>query len=285
MEKMHVSSPVAKQPRTAKTPALSPLRRSESVNLSNSNTLDDMGEEKSRRTAATLHATTSSPNLSQDQTTRHPRGHKVKTLDEIWKAMDSQDFLRLTDTLALNDVWVQPVAVEEYGKGAVATVRFREIVDAPHIKAREVDCTFMLDDLLKMLYLNDCLQWDMQNEERPSYDDWLKEKSAACVRAKGIDTDRVKLCSFIINEDERFSFFPEILHGRYGIFFRKICYHSYRSDDKTKFVNPAMIKCKAAKGSFEYIIEARVFPLPFNYSEMTCDVVNRVAVLKNRAAK
>lgn len=202
---------------------------------------------------------------------KHPKGHKVRKLEEVWKVMDSQDFLHLTDTLTLGDVWVQPTGVES-SRGNYATISFKQIVAAPHIKFRDASCKMSLDDLTKMLYLNDCIQWDIQNVEHLSFEDWLNDKTSVCVKAKGVEkgTDRSALCHFIITEDRGFSFYPAFLHGSCGIFFRKICYHSYGNEDvenksietDVKLENPSMIKCKGAKGTFEYIIEARIFPLP-----------------------
>ena len=229
-------------------------------------------EEEKSRLMATHHPKSSPiPQMREtvDQVTRHPKGHKVRDLAEVWKVMDSQDFLHLTDTLTLGDVWVQPTAVLS-SKGAFATVSFKQMVAGPHIKFRDASCKISLDDLTKMLYLNDCVQWDLQNLSYLSFEDWMKEKSSICVKAKGMEegSDRAKLCHFIITEDRDFSFYPSFLHACNGIFFRKICYHSYKSgEDTMKINNPSMIKCKGTKGTFEYIIEARVFPLPDKWFE------------------
>lgn len=243
-----------------KTPQ-STLQRTESVDLASS--LTEEGE-RSRR-IATRPISSPVPRMGEvDQGTKHPRGHKVRELAEVWKVMDSQDFLHLTDTLTLADVWVQPTAVVT-SKGAFATVSFKQMVAGPHIKFRDASCKMSLDDLTKMLYLNDCVQWDLQNMEHLSFDDWMKEKSSICVKAKGMEegTDRAKLCHFIITADRDFTFYPSFLHGCNGIFFRKICYHSYKNgEDALKINNPSMMKCKGTKGTFEYIIEARIFPLP-----------------------
>ena len=246
---MSMLKPAAKMAKT--TPTSSPLTRTASVGLVNTEE-----EEKNRRTPSLQ---TSTP----EQTTKHPKGHRVRDVKDVWKIMDSQDFLHLTDTLALGDVWVQPLGVES-SKGAFATVKFIQIVEGPHIKYRYASCKLSLDDLTKMLYLADCLNHDLQRVDRLSFEDWLNDKSALCVKAKGIEegSDRGKLCHFIITEDSTFRFYPLHLRGDSGIFFRKICYHSYKSDDVDKIENPSMIKCKATKGSFEYIIEARIFPFP-----------------------
>lgn len=254
---MSLSKPVMKHPRTSKSPNPTTLQQSESLNPSFLGTEE---VEKNRRIASPQ---VSSAVTSVNPRTKHPRGHKVNILSDTWKVMDAQDFLRLTDTVTLGDVWVQPLSVVS-AKGGYGTIAFKQIVDAPHIKWRDTTCKLSLEDLTKMLYLNDCIQWDIQNVERLSFDDWLKEKSSICVKAKGMDegSDRGKLCNFILTEDREFTFYPVCLHQCCGIFFRKITYHSYKNMDEIKLENPSMIKCKGAKGTFEYIIEARIFPLP-----------------------
>ena len=196
---------------------------------------------------------------------RHPKGHKVHKIEDIWKIMDSDNFLRVTDTVALSDVWVQPLSVEPSTTG-ISNVTFKQVIFAPHIKQRDATCKMSLDDILKMLYLNDCLQHDMQGMARPSFDDWLKDKSSRCVRALG-PTDgcnRSRLCDFIIRNDESFSFYPPFLKSTFSVFFRKTCYHSYKTEnkDEAKLSNPAIMKCCALRGKFEYVLEARIMPLP-----------------------
>lgn len=267
MEKMSVLKPVMKQARTPRNPGPSTLVRCPSVDMSQ---MGEMSQEEERsRLIGSLR--TSSTAVPTTQTLeKHPKSHKVRELAEIWKTMDSQDFLHLTDTLTLGDVWVQPVAVAP-AKGAYAMVTFKQMVLAPHIKFRTADCKMSLDDVMKMLYLNDCLQFDMRNIERLSYDDWVKEKSSLCVKAKGMEegSNRAKLCNFIITEDREFTFYPSYLHGRFGIFFRKTYYHSYKcGDDMVKMVNPSMIKCQSVKGNFEYILEARIIPLPDEWFDL-----------------
>ena len=256
---MSLSKPVMKQPRTQQKALPTTLQRAESAD-----TVTE--EERTRRIATRRPISSPIPQTTgeADQGMRHPRGHKVRELAEVWKVMDSQDFLHLTDTLTLGDVWVQPTAVLS-SKGAFATVSFKQMVAGPHIKFRDASCKMSLDDLTKMLYLNDCVQWDLQNLAHLSFEDWMKEKSSICVKAKGMEegSDRAKLCHFIITEDREFTFYPSFLHSCNGIFFRKICYHSYKNgEDTLKIDNPSMMKCKGTKGTFEYIIEARVFPLP-----------------------
>ena len=41
----------------------------------------------------------------------HPKGHKVHLLSEVTKLMDAEEYLRVSDTNVLNDVWNIPVGV------------------------------------------------------------------------------------------------------------------------------------------------------------------------------
>ena len=204
----------------------------------------------------------------------HPKGHKVKDLDEIWKMMDAQQYLRLTDTLTLNDVYVQPVSVE-VSTSPYVNVTFKQIVIAPHIKVRDnVVAKLSIDDLMNMLYLNDCVQWNVQGMEPKPFDDWLAEKTREYIGLRGLrdSTNRSAIADFIVREDESFTFYPTLM-GSCGIFFRKICYHSYKQNlDQTggiKFINPCMIKGVAKGKKFEYILEARIVVLPANWGATT----------------
>lgn len=216
--------------------------------------------------------TPQSPMPTQPQTVgaimkvNHPKGHKVRNLKEVWGSMDSQAYLRLVDTLTLSDVWVQPLSVIPE-KGGIATVELREMVYARHIKVRTAKTKIAVDDLTKMLYLTDCLIWDLSGVEHISFDEWLNEKISNCVRDEGLEAanERAILCNYIITKERTFTFFPSLLKGKFGIFFRKICVHSYKDAEgitPLKLTNPSMIKCKAVRSDFEYLIEARILPLP-----------------------
>lgn len=271
---MSVLKPVMKQPRV---PALNmtKLARTASTNLPESAVVKDHPtvSHPSSQLATAMETTTTTTPSKVVQTPAHPKGHKVRTLSEVWKNMDSQSFLHLSDTLTLGDVWVIPTSAEPES-ATIANVTFRQMVAAPHIKRRLCSCKMSTDDLLKILYLNECMQWDLQGITRVDYDAWINEKSALCVKAKGLDegSNRAKLCNFIMTEDDSFTFYPRFLKGRCGIFFRKICYHSYKSDDMKvygyKLNNPSMIKCCATRGKFEYVLEARIFPLPEKWFEI-----------------
>ena len=301
---MSVSRPFMKQPRLTTSnvslppaPQNSPLMRTEATTHLGVLNPGDTEEVRGRRIGSVptpMTPTPSSEGVSQNSSAtgmmmtepgaaavakqtepKHPKGHRVTQLQKVWNTMDSKDFLHLTDTLVLNDVWVQPASVEP-SRGAYTTAAFREIVAGPNIKQRLADHKVGTEDILKMLYLCVCLQHDMQNVARPDYTDWLNEMTAACVKELGLSqgSNGGSLCDFIINNARNFTFYPEALSGRFGIFFRKICYHSYKAQSKegtesVKFKNMCMIKCGSSKGKFDYIIEARLFSLPDGWFDYT----------------
>ena len=249
--------PPMKQARAADQTAVT---RTESVAILQ----DSVEEERNRRIGSAL------PLTAKTDANAHPKGHRVKTCSEVWKSMDSQSFLHLGDTNTLSDVWVMPIAVEP-SSSLYVTVTFLEIILAYHVKYREATSKMSTDDLLKILYLNDCLQWDMQGVMRLGYDEWIAEKTASFIKRHGVDdsTNRGKLCHFIVAEDKEFTFYPSFLKSVNGVFFRKVCVHTYRDTDgemkKAKISNPSMVKCCASRGKFEYIYEARLIPLPDNW--------------------
>lgn len=258
---MSVLKPVNKRPRPTAQPQQSALTRTESIGVIPST--PDMLAESALPTTSLPTSTTTTKALPT-----HPKGHKVHTTKEIWETMDKQSFLHLTDTLTLSDVWVMPLSCEA-GRGSIVTVKLLQVLLAPHIKKREAECKMSTDDLLKMLYLCDAMQERLQIGDCTPFEEWLNDKTADCVKVKGADegTNRAILCNFIMNEDRKFTFYPTFLKGNVGIFFRKICYHSYKDEKEEgmKLDNPSIMKCCATKGKFEYVIESKLVPLPANW--------------------
>ena len=274
---MSILKPVLKKPNVVPqtqegvmTPTQSFLTRAATVSLTPKS---EEEEGKSHLTTSSMKlekmkkvtTATETPDTESAKPGSHPKGHKVHTLDEVWASMDTKGFYRPTDTLTLMDVWFQPVqAIPD--RGDIAIVTMNQFVIAPHIKYRSKTVKMSCDDLLKCLYLGETIQWQLQGVPKADFGMWLNEKSAACVRAKGISesTDRAKLVNYILTEDHSYTFYPSCLRGLFGIFFRKICYHSYKDGSATKekkVWNPTMIKCVGGK-SFEYILEACIMPLP-----------------------
>lgn len=260
MEKMSVLKPVSKQPRLMNQ---SQVTRTESVGILPVDTPALQGKDLPTGTHPLAQGET-----MRKETPKHPKGHKVVNIEDVWKTMDTQSFLHLSDTAALNDVWVQPVRVEPT-TSQYANIEFVQIVAAPHIKYRRTTCKLGVDDLFKILYLNDCLACDLRGEVRIGYDEWIAEKTACFIKKHGVEdsTNRSKVGEFILNEDPNFSFYIASGAAMLGVFFRKICYHSYKTKEGCpKFDNPSMVKCCATRGKFEYMLEARIFSLPKDFS-------------------
>lgn len=229
--------------------------------------------------------TAATPTLSQSEMMKttapkkdsHPKGHRVAMLSQIWATMDADAFLHLTDTLALSDVVVQPLKVDTT-TGQYTTVTFIELVNAPNWKIRIAKAKMSIRDLLQMLYLGDCSQYDIQNKVRPTYDAWIKTKASGFGAKYGMvkDDNHSLLCQFIVAEDPTFSFHPECL-GRCGLFYRKICYHSYKDTQKeeTKLRNPAMVKCQATRGTFEFVFKVEILPVPDGYFKKIEELVGK----------
>lgn len=255
---------VLKRATPMKTP--NPLTRSESVPLGSPNAGVAAKSPRTDFRSGILGRTTSAE--TTQTRTRHPKGHRVKQLAEIWETMDSSEFLHLTDTYALNDVWVQPIEVVQ-SKGNYVTVSVQELVLAPYIKWRTAQVRMSVFDLFQMLYLAEVLSKEMDSRDtgytRPTMDAWLREKASICVKERGIEEgkDWGKLATFLLSSDKSgCTFAPTVLPSCFSFYFRKIYYHSYKaSSDEPKVANPCMIKCRAVKGSFDYIIEARLIML------------------------
>lgn len=216
-----------------------------------------------KRKIAAVKKVTEAVEESVEMRKKHPKGHRVHSTSEIWTTMDAQPFIRVTDTLLLEDVWFIPLAASCDSKNFIANVTMRQYIIAPHIKERVCITKMTTDDLLKVLYLNDNIQSLMQGVKPLDFDAWKTEKYALCVKKKGIDYSKneANLCNFILGEDLGFTFYPRFLKGLFMILFRKTCIHSYKSSQTEKVSNPSVIKCTAQRGSFEYVIEARIFPL------------------------
>ena len=259
MEKMSVSKPVPKKARAEAT--LTSSSAAMSLKRPQCSSKPEEEEEKDHLTLASPAQTT--PMKSQV----HPKGHNSVELSEVWKMMDKNPFLRVTDVNKLHDVWFIPISVE-ITNSSVTTVSILQIVLGPHIKRRTTTTKMNIDDLLRLCYLCDKMQWDMQGFTPVDYDEWLDDKTAVCVKKIGRDdaTNRSKLLDFLLNPEHHqhdFTFYPNCLHGNYGIFFRKICYHSYKTGVKEdKLENPSMMKCTAARGKFDYVLEVRLIQLP-----------------------
>lgn len=253
---MSASAPAAKKVRVqGATPAKLELVTPEENARPTSVSIADTSEGKTRRIAIPP---------SKD-------GVRVVAISEIKKLCAAQNFLRLADTILLGDLWVQPIAVEPTTT-MYAMVKFVAMLNAPKLQMFLLKTKLSLDDLLQMLYLNDCIFADFQGLARLDYGEWINEKTSAYVKVEGAEnaTNRSMLANFIVTQDSEFSFYPKFMKNC-GMFFHKLSHHKY-SDEDGKFgelENASMIECSAApRGKFHYVLEARCFPLPEKWMDM-----------------
>ena len=255
---MSVSRPPAKQ---AKVMGQSMVTRTESVA-----SLDHLAHEE----GSSLPISTLPDSTDSTKKQRHPKGHKVRDLSEVWKSLDDESYLRLTDTLVLGDVWFLPIKVEPLTTLS-CNVTFLELVDSVHMKVRKATHKMSVDDICKVLYLKDRVCWTLQGQDWLTFEDWLSENTANFIKANGVgeSTNRAKLCDYLLNEDHisHFTFSVPSVENCL-MFFRKTCVHSYKSENTEKVDNPAMIKCKASKSDFEYIFEFRLIPVPVEWRDL-----------------
>lgn len=212
---------------------------------------------------------------------KHPRGHKVESLYEIWRLMDAQPYVRLTDTWSsLWDVWLQPISIESEVTATTIMVQFLEIVYGVHIKYRTASHQISCEDFAKMCYVKDRIGIYMSSMTNDiSFDDWVAAHQEAFKKINGRDpASDGEFCQFLLttmdNEESKkltgigWNNIPGVVNC--GIFIRKSCCHSYKTKGgEKKFDNISMMKCSSVKGAFDYVIEGRLFVMPHDWQETT----------------
>ena len=214
----------------------------------------------------------------------HPKGHRSRLLDDVWEAMDKKDYLRVTDTLALSDVWVRPKSVSTVPaprpKNAktpprpsqfVVEVLFDMIVCGLHWKKREVSYRIDVTDLLKMFYIAAQTEASVRpHGKHEDFEEWFGRMMKEYIVATTPDnaTNRVGLCQYLLEKDV-VTFFPCGVDAALSVFFRKSCCHTYKAEKQegeVKLNNPGLVKC-STRGAFEYVIESRIFIEPTTREE------------------
>ena len=218
--------------------------------------------------------------ISSSTKPKHPRGHKVESLQEIWRLMDAQPYVRLTDTWSsLWDVWLQPLHIESEVSTSTIMVQFLEIVYGAHIKYRTASHQISCEDFVKMCYVKDRIGIYMSSMSDISFDDWVVAHQQAFEKInEHPPATNAEFCEFLLttmdNEETRkltgigWNSIPGVFNC--GIFIRKSCCHSYKDKNgNKKFENISMVKCSSVKGAFDYVIEGRLFVLPHELQEIT----------------
>ena len=224
-----------------------------------------VGAEKTPDTLqnSTEQGTSTTPQNRRSAMPHHEKGHKVHKIAEVWNLMDTQSYLRLTDTLILNDVWMLPWTITGSTNTTVDVAMYQVIFGA-HIKQRLTTVKMTVDDLLQVLYNVDMVVADFNGSEKTDYETWINTKSSECVAERGIDqgANYAAIASFIM-ETGNFTFKLPAQSGNYYVFFRKVCRHSFPAGEEyAKYINPAITKREAVKGKFEYSLEVAIKSLP-----------------------
>lgn len=192
----------------------------------------------------------------------HPKGHKTHSMDELVQAMMKQPFMRCTDTLNLYNVWFQPLRITECGRTAL-TLEIRTVVWGQNIHEFIQTTKFDCDDMIRILYLGSMIDNDLSEIMREPSSVWLASKIEEWKKnvPNADEENKAELCQWILANS--YTSYPLTCH-RAAIFFRKTCCHTYHEGSMPcrKFPNPNIYKAKAKKGSFEYVIEGRIFILP-----------------------
>lgn len=228
----------------------------------------------------------SHPTSSSEEKTRRiaipPSENGIRTVnvEQVRSIFAAQNFLRLCDTTLLADAWVQPISIDPTTT-MYATVTFLVLLNGPKIQLFMMKTKLSLDDLLKMLYLNDCIQADFQGLVRLDFGGWLNEKTSAYVKVQGAEnaTNRSLLANYIVTQDKEFSFYPSFMKNC-AMFFRKVSHHRYTDKEGKSgdITNASMIECTAApRGKFNYVLEARCFPVPDKWWEYINEVTKKEA--------
>ncbi|MBO7209395.1 MAG: hypothetical protein J6V44_00075 [Methanobrevibacter sp.] len=246
---------------------MSKLQRTESVDL-------QPAQERAKEAIAKMNASTEHPRKSplpkemqqegQQQegsvprtSTRHPNGHKVKEFKEVEAALYKTEYLPLSDSTLCGDVWFQPHSIQQEDTSILKCV-FEELVDAHDMHVAMHQFSVSADDLLKMLYLTEMIVNDYYASPREEYEDWFIGKFTEALK-EDRSLDMANHGALATRIMKNFSF--EIGKGtHFEVYFQKKCVHVYNNAPEVK-KNFNCVFCKALRGKFEYIIEARIFVL------------------------
>jgi len=190
---------------------------------------------------------------------RHPNGHKVKDLSELFPIMHKTKFLPLADNFMISDVWYQPSSVTSLDGGFLQVV-FNEVPNGLNLSRTLQTYSVEAVDLLRMLYLTEMFNRDYYNMERETFEQWLNNCYAELLKSKpDLPYDEFGIIAESLMDKATFAVGTDTC---FRVFFQKHCVRSFTGTDKD-FPNLNLIKCKAGgKSQFEYVIEGRIFALP-----------------------
>lgn len=198
---------------------------------------------------------------------RHPKGHKVRDLGEVWDQMSMKkgdvvpidpQYLRVTDTLDLGDVWI---AITDAKKETdyLLTIDAIQMVTGHHVYQRNMKMKMSNDDFLGFCYLKRRFADVLAGEDPMDYEEWKQKMGEEYQKESGDESLKSgDVCEFLMKK------YPFIVDN-IGFLCRKICCHSYSNsgvESKDKVHNPTLLKLNVGtRGKFEFELEVRVFPL------------------------
>ena len=194
---------------------------------------------------------------------RDPNGHKVKTCTEIITSSHKTKYLPLADGMNTGDVYFQPCAIHAVNKNWIDCEMVEYLFGAGIMSLHYV-FSIDADDLLRMIYLKDMFCYDLDGESRVSFEEWLVNVFSEIVKedAQADFSDHGMIANFIMSKE---TFNWNISSSPYvQVIFQKRCIHDFK-DPQPDIVlhgeNPNVVKCKALRGKFEYVIEGRIFTI------------------------
>ena len=228
----------------------------------------------------------SDPPTSGTQTARkkapppHPKGHKVRELRKVWEYMDGKQYLRFSDSMFAEDVWVQPISVT-VSSPLIVNATFMYYVSGRHVSKKLSFSKVAADDILAMLYLASMQSDDIYRLNRVTFGQWMLDRQTDMANIQGnfdLAQNHAELARYLLAESGIKFWQPIGNNPRVTVLFRKICCHSYKrlpGSSEPKVLNPNMMKMSApptAKKQFDFCIESRLFGVPEEWREPETDV-------------
>lgn len=213
--------------------------------------------------------TTETPAVSEDKPKFN--GKKVKSLSTVIAQTCDSSFLKMTDTLNLNDVWFLPKKVGRTSSENFLTVEFAIVVNG--LSLVMVDHMFKIsaEELLKMIYLSRKMRATFEQNPFPYnfFAEWKEKEFAYFTTSPDVVRGDSSPAAFAEYEFTKESFRLRQYNPQCCIcsVFRKIYQHVYQNDvtggDAAPTIygcveNPNMVECSAYRGSYSYCIEIRM---------------------------
>lgn len=189
---------------------------------------------------------------------RHPQGHKVKSVEEIYESVHKSDYWSVADGINVDCVWYQPKKLLSSEKNFVECEV--DVLLAGQVMISDVQhLTFYGLDLLKMMYLAEKADNTFVCSETEPFETWRAVKHEEMNQEQGHADieDSGAMAIWLMNKNpDRFI----LAKGSwFECYFQKRCIREF-----TGSVKPVKSECaeegKAiGRSKFEYFIDMRIF--------------------------